>query len=469
MSQIEKTDKTITLIVLISDILVINLVYYVFMLFWSGSHGENISMEAIVARFVSFAIAYSISSFFTGTLLYRRRIRVDQVVLISLKNMIGFFLVWVAIMSLYPGINDPITERSLWFFAVVTITTTVLRLVMRYVILHGRRKGRNRCRVVFMGGQSSMQELYGEMVSALTTGYDVLGYFDAQPSVKFSKECAYLGHSKDVIEYIKGNRVDRVYCGLSYVHEDLIVPVINYCESHLIRFYSVPNMRNYLHRRVTLEMFSNVPLLSIRNEPLNSVEKRFIKRTFDIIFSLCFLCTAFPFIFIIVGIVTKITSPGPILFKQKRHGLDGKEFWCYKFRSMKVNADADKLQATEHDPRKTKFGDMLRRTSIDELPQFINVLKGDMSVVGPRPHMLKHTEEYSKMIGTYMVRHLIKPGVTGWAQVTGFRGETKELSEMEGRVKADIWYMEHWTFMLDLYIIYKTIANVLGSKDKAAY
>lgn len=135
---------------------------------------------------------------------------------------------------------------------------------------------------------------------------------------------------------------------------------------------------------------------------------------------------------------------------------------------MKVNKDADKVQATINDPRKTKFGNFMRKTNIDELPQFINVLLGDMSIVGPRPHMLKHTEEYSQLINKYMVRHFIKPGITGWAQVTGFRGETRELSQMEGRVKADIWYMEHWTFMLDLYIIYKTVANALR-KDKQAY
>lgn len=180
------------------------------------------------------------------------------------------------------------------------------------------------------------------------------------------------------------------------------------------------------------------------------------------------LCTLFPIIFLIVGVTIKITSPGPIFFRQKRNGLNNKEFWCYKFRSMKVNKESDTLQATLNDPRKTKFGDFMRRTNIDELPQFINVLLGDMSIVGPRPHMLKHTEEYSKIINKYMVRHFIKPGITGWAQVTGFRGETRELEDMEGRVKADIWYMEHWSFLLDLYIMYKTVANALH-KDKQAY
>lgn len=180
-----------------------------------------------------------------------------------------------------------------------------------------------------------------------------------------------------------------------------------------------------------------------------------------------FLCTLFPVIFIVVGIAIKVTSPGPILFKQRCNGESGKEFWCYKFRSMCVNPDSDKMQATKDDLRKTRVGNFLRKSNIDELPQFINVLLGDMSIVGPRPHMLKHTEEYSKLIDKYMVRHLIKPGITGWAQIHGFRGETKELWQMKARVARDIWYLEHWTFILDLYIIYKTVANIIKGEKEA--
>lgn len=216
-----------------------------------------------------------------------------------------------------------------------------------------------------------------------------------------------------------------------------------------------------------LEMLGNVPVLYIRQEPLAQPENRMLKRLFDIVFSLLFLCTLFPIIFIIIGTAIKISSPGPIFFKQKRSGEEGKEFWCYKFRSMRVNKDSDKLQATKNDPRKTRLGNFMRKSNIDELPQFINVLLGDMSVVGPRPHMLKHTEEYSKLIDKYMVRHLVKPGITGWAQITGFRGETKELWQMEGRVERDIWYLEHWTFMLDLYIIYKTVKNAVKGEKEA--
>ena len=218
-----------------------------------------------------------------------------------------------------------------------------------------------------------------------------------------------------------------------------------------------------------MELLGEVPILYIREEPLRQIENRLGKRLFDIVFSSLFLLIFFPFIFLVVATIIKITSPGPIFFRQKRNGLNGKEFYCYKFRSMKVNAQADTMQAVKDDPRKTKFGDFMRKTNIDELPQFINVLLGDMSVVGPRPHMLKHTEEYSELINRYMVRHLIKPGITGWAQVNGCRGETKELYQMEERVRKDIWYVENWTFWLDLRIIWLTVRNMLMRNEKMAY
>jgi putative colanic acid biosynthesis UDP-glucose lipid carrier transferase len=156
-----------------------------------------------------------------------------------------------------------------------------------------------------------------------------------------------------------------------------------------------------------------------------------------------------------------------VFFRQLRTGIDGRDFYCYKFRSMHVNSDADRLQATKDDPRKFPFGDFMRKTNIDELPQFWNVLVGNMSIVGPRPHMLAHTEQYDKLIDKYMVRHFVKPGITGWAQVTGFRGETRELWQMEGRVERDIWYIQHWSLWLDLRIIWMTVKTIFKRDEKA--
>ena len=201
--------------------------------------------------------------------------------------------------------------------------------------------------------------------------------------------------------------------------------------------------------------------------PLENPMNRFLKRLFDIVFSSVLLLCMLPFL-PIVALIIKWQSPGPIFFRQLRTGLDGRDFYCYKLRSMHVNKDADTVQATKDDPRKYAFGNFMRKANIDELPQFWNVLKGDMSIVGPRPHMLAHTEMYSHLIDKYMVRHFVKPGVTGWAQVTGFRGETRELWQMEERVKRDIWYMEHWNIWLDLRIIWLTIKSII-IHDKNAY
>ena len=215
------------------------------------------------------------------------------------------------------------------------------------------------------------------------------------------------------------------------------------------------------------ELIDDMEVFTTFENPLQNPLNKLIKRIFDIVFSIIFLIPTaliFPFVWLII----KIQSPGPLLFKQARTGIDGQTFNMLKFRSMHVNDDADKLQATKDDPRKYPFGDFMRKTNIDELPQFINVLRGDMSIVGPRPHMLAHTEQYSELIDKYMVRHFVKPGLTGWAQVTGFRGETKELWQMEGRVKRDIWYMEHWSIWLDIRIIWMTIKTIFVH-DKNAY
>ncbi len=458
----DKGSRFIIATVLIGDLLILYAVLTIFSLIYDSPTEWNFAHHYVVASLCYLVVI----SFFGGVKLHRRRVRTDQILTTVTSNVIAFMVLWSAVHT----ISDFSVSLS-WGLVLFTFTLLFLlsayRLIYKAILRRLRKNGRHSCKVLFVGSTENMSELYEEMAFDLETGYDVVGYFDVEPNPEFPAK--YLGRCEEVNSYISCNNIQRLYCSLPSSMKDVIRPIISHCESNMVRFYSVPNLRNYLKRRVNLEMFSNTPTLSIRTEPLSILDNQILKRTFDILFSLTFLVTLFPIVYIIFGTIIKLSSPGPILFKQKRHGHDGREFWCYKFRSMRVNVDADTVQASEHDPRKTRVGDFMRKTNIDELPQFINVLIGDMSVVGPRPHMLKHTEEYSQLISSYMVRHLVKPGVTGWAQVTGYRGETKELSEMEGRVKADIYYMEHWTYMLDLYIIYKTVANVVSGKDSNAY
>lgn len=466
MKQILRFNKIIKSIIIAGDLCILNALFVTLYYVLDTDTQRILLSDSLPQLLVLLNLVYLLCNYSKGVVLHRRIVRADHIVMRAVRNTFCHAVVFISLITLVHF--GSLSTRFLVIFYTAFLALLVLyRLIFRHFVKIYRRKGGNRRTVALVGDGSNMVELYEEMTADPTSGFKVVGYFAEHPSDNYPKECRYLGTPQEVIPYLKKSKAEHLYCGLTSSHSKEILPIISYCENNLIHFYSVPNVRNYLKRRMHLELIGSVPVLDIRQEPLAQPENRLAKRLFDIVFSLLFLCTIFPIIFIIIGLAIKITSPGPIFFKQKRSGEGNKEFWCYKFRSMRVNKDSDKVQATLNDPRKTRLGNFMRKTSIDELPQFINVLLGDMSVVGPRPHMLKHTEEYSKLIDKYMVRHLVKPGITGWAQVTGFRGETKELWQMEGRVERDIWYLEHWTFMLDLYIIYKTVKNAVKGEKEA--
>lgn len=467
MQEVQRFNKVLKSLVLLGDLILLNLLLWGFNLllgtrFWCIHCGSIFQGMALIT------LCYLLCNMHSGVILHRPVVRSEQIMIRVLRNMVPFVFFSVCMLLVFHFHFSHSRYFGLFYVALI-IVIVIYRLTSRHFLELYRKKGGNIRKVVLVGSHENMQELYHAMTDDPTSGYRVMGYFEDFPSDRYPQDVPYLGQPSEVNLFLEkhAGEIDQLYCSLPSVRSVEIVPIINYCENHLVRFFSVPNVRNYLKRRMHFEFFGNVPVLSIRCEPLESLENRIIKRTFDIVCSGLFLITVFPFVYIFFGIAIKLSSPGPVFFKQKRSGEDGREFWCYKFRSMKVNAQCDTLQATENDPRKTRIGEIMRKTSVDELPQFINVLKGDMSIVGPRPHMLKHTEEYSNLINKFMVRHFVKPGITGWAQVTGFRGETKELWQMEGRVQRDIWYIEHWTFLLDLYIMYKTVYNAIHGEKEA--
>ena len=224
---------------------------------------------------------------------------------------------------------------------------------------------------------------------------------------------------------------------------------------------------NYLPFKFYVNFFGNVPVLSLIKEPLQRGFLRFLKRIFDVVFSFFVIIFSLFFLFPWIVLMIKLTSKGPVFFRQKRSGLDNNIFVCYKFRTLFVSENNNINQIKKNDSRVTKFGAFLRRTSLDEIPQFFNVLKGDMSVVGPRPHMLIHTKEYSSIVKNYMLRHLVKPGITGQAQVNGYRGEVKHIEDIKKRVQLDIWYIKNWSFFLDLKLIFKTFFMIFLGDEKA--
>lgn len=450
--------------IILVDILFMNILFIVMYYLWprftmgpiySGGYWEMMAFNTL---------CYFVCVYYNGVVLHLRKTRNFNILSKITENCIKFIVISVAFITLAG--YDAISTRFLILFHFLNyIILIIWRLFCHFIVIKYRSKGRNLSFCIYLGSNNSIHELYKEQ-SHKSTGYRLMGYFNDTPDSNIPKRLPYLGKPEMALKFLNEHKVDNIYCSLPSHQSELILSIIRWTEQNFTNFYHVPQVRNYLHHRMWFDTIGDIPVLSLHISPLNEIDNRFIKRTFDLIASGIFLCTLFPFIYLIVGTIIKITSPGPIFFKQKRNGINGREFWCYKFRSMKVNKDADKVQATKNDPRKTKFGDFMRKTNIDELPQLINVFLGDMSLVGPRPHMLKHTKEYSQLIDNYMVRHFVKPGITGWAQVTGYRGETKELHQMVGRVKADIWYMEHWSFLLDLLIIYKTFANVIiGEKN----
>ena len=337
------------------------------------------------------------------------------------------------------------------FFVLLLIS----RLISRNIIKLVRRTGLNSRSVTMVGDDAELQKIRDLLINDPTTGYRIVKVWKAD-------------ELREAIK--KGEQVefgDELYVCLSRKERDTIRLLSRECDRQVTQFFYVPVSVESIGLKFQREYINDIEVFTTHESPLQNPMNKMVKRCMDIALSIVFLIPTaiiFPFVYVII----KIQSPGPLFFRQERTGLDGKNFKMVKFRSMHVNKDADKIQATKDDPRKYPFGNFMRKANIDELPQFWNVLMGNMSIVGPRPHMLAHTEMYSELIDKYMVRHFVKPGITGWAQVTGFRGETKELWQMEGRVQRDIWYIENWTVWLDIRIIWLTFKTFFVH-DKNAY
>lgn len=295
-------------------------------------------------------------------------------------------------------------------------------------------------------------------------GYRYKGYFHSRVP---SNNKSYLGELNACYDYILKNKIDEIYCMVSQLTNGELRQLISFADNNLKRIKLIPDNKEIFTRAMEVELFGKVPVLNLRKSPLEINYAKYGKRLFDIVFSslviIFILSWAIPLIYMII----RLESKGPLFFRQVRHGFNRKPFYCYKFRSMAVNRDANSKMCTKNDSRITRVGKVLRKTSIDELPQFINVFLGEMSVVGPRPHMQAHTTEYSCSVDKYLVRHFAKPGITGLAQIKGYRGEIIKKSDIINRTRLDIFYLEKWTPLLDLKIIYHTVHNMITGEEKA--
>ena len=344
------------------------------------------------------------------------------------------------------------------------ISIIIWRIFSVLLIKNYRKLGYNYKNVVIIGSGNISSRL-NQFFSKKEHGYKLLAIFNGNiDRKKFDYPCY---HIDELESFCKNNSVEEIYYSKPVNDEFTLRKMMLFCDDKMIRLRIVPDFNAFKQRKIKIDFLGDTPVFTLREEPLQYELNRIIKRIFDIIFSLIVIVFIMFWLVPIIGVLIKLSSKGPIFFKQTRSGLNNKEFTCIKFRSMTVNDMSDVKQATKNDPRKTLIGSFLRKTSLDEMPQFFNVLMGDMSVVGPRPHMLKHTKDYAAIIDGYMVRQLVLPGITGSAQVNGFRGEIKSVDDMENRVKYDVWYLENWTLLLDIKLVFLTMINLIKGSENA--
>ena len=350
------------------------------------------------------------------------------------------------------------------FYSIYIIGIFAWRLGAYALLGFFRRLGFNYRNVVIIGYNPYGLSLKNYFEQNPDLGYRFKGFFDHQPNRSGSIVGKF---QRSMEDFLKLESIDEIYVCQSYLKHRYFRHLVRYTENNFLKVKLLPDIKGLSFSDLELEFYSELPIVSFRKEPLQNEMNAALKRVFDFTFSAIVLLGICSWLFPLIALAIKLESKGPVFFVQKRSGMAGKDFLCFKFRTMVVNDEADTRQATKNDTRITRIGKFLRETNLDELPQFINVLLGDMSVVGPRPHMLKHTEEYSKTISNYMLRHLIKPGVTGLAQAKGYRGQTDDNFSMRNRVRVDILYIERWSFLLDMKVIALTILSMIRGEDNA--
>ena len=445
----------VNILTTIADFLLLNLVYILVI-----NTVNNVGEFNDKVIWLLLNISYCPAIFMFPDVHKKRILFADKLMIILVQTFMVHCLVMLTFTSIISYDAVPMRVYA-YFYLIFYLSLAVWWITSRKIIKLFRRRGRNFKRIIIIGWNGTAKMLYDEILSDPGYGYKILGIFDNEEHA----DRAMTGTLQEIEDFVVANNIDEIYCAQPSEEEN-VGDIIKIADRHDVQFFYVPLISGFMTTSFSLTSMGNLPIMVYRPNPLQFWLYRLIKRIFDICFSLVVIALVSVTVLIPIIFAIKLSSRGPVLFKQRRTGYRGREFTCLKFRTMKVNSQADTVQATKDDPRKTRVGDFLRRTSLDELPQFLNVLWGDMSVVGPRPHMVSQTNEYKKLIDKYMVRHIIKPGITGLAQVSGYRGQTEELWQMQKRVEYDVTYIENWSLWLDVKIIIRTIVNaILGEKN----
>lgn len=377
-------------------------------------------------------------------------------ILCAIFIMVGLFIFKIV---------DYSRKSLVLFFIINTILTMSSRLVIRIILKKYRRKGYNLKHCLIIGATDSSALFIDKVKKNKHWGYNIVGIITSSLNHhKKFKGHPIIGNTIELENILSEKAIDIVIIGVSGADLSELRHVLQACEKSGVKTQIIPYYHKYIPAKPYMDDLDGLPVIDIRHVPLDNVFKNFFKRSFDIIFALVALILTSPLL-LFAAIMTKLSSPGPIIYKQERVGLNRKNFNMYKFRSMRVQTTEEERDkwTTQNDPRKTKWGSFMRKTSIDELPQFFNVLKGDMSVVGPRPERPYFVDQFKETIPRYMIKHQVRPGITGWAQVCGYRGDTS----IKKRIEHDLYYIENWTFSFDLKIIILTIFK--GFINKNAY
>jgi putative colanic acid biosynthesis UDP-glucose lipid carrier transferase len=434
------------------DVLIINFIIY---LIYDKQY-LNVSFLFYITVFWLF------TSYFFGFYKVYRYTRFFRLFTLLGKQFLIFILGYFAYFGIFK--EGDIVNNQFLILASIIISISLCKFCWFFLLKRYRSFGKNYRTTIVVGFDNSSKDIIKLFKSKSNLGYKYLGYF----SDKVYNKKEYLGNLDYVFEYATENIVDEIYCSLTLLTKNKIKKINKFALDRNIFLKLIPNSIELYSKSQSVEFYDDtLMVLNVSKLPFDFAENYYLKRVFDIVFSFFVCILILSWLIPILWILVKLESKGPLIFKQKREGINGKEFICYKFRSMEINDFSDQVHATKHDIRVTKMGMFLRKTSMDELPQFLNVLLGDMSVVGPRPHLETLSLEYQKDVNNYLKRHIVKPGITGLAQISGCRGEIKKSSDIKNRVRFDIFYIENWSFFLDIKIIIQTVLNVFKGEEKA--
>ncbi len=411
-------------------------------------------------------LTYQTSSWIIIALLikYYEVYRFTTPVEIATKLLKQFAVFLLVIIAFFPFAKTTFFSGKAIAFFITTIFFVIVFLkyfwffyLKKYRIVTGS----NFRNVVIIGYTPEAIKLKEVFETRIDYGYRFFGYFSNKKN-----NIEIKGKIEDIKQFIIDNNIDEVYCSLNEISNDKLKELVEFADDYKKSIKFIPDTSEIFSKNLKVDYYELFPVLSLQKTELHNPFIKAIKRTFDILFSLVIIIFLLLWLIPILAILIKLESKGPVFFKQGRPGIDEREFFCYKFRSMKLNLFTEK-EASKNDPRVTKMGKLMRKTSMDELPQFFNVLLGDMSVVGPRPHLWSQNKAYASKIKKYMVRHYVKPGITGLAQVKGYRGEIETEEDMVNRIKLDVFYIENWSLIMDIKIIFQTVFNIFRGEDKA--